>query len=127
MYIKPSRCPICGDVLTVTRLSCPSCDTSIEGRFAFTRLEQLAPDQLAFVEMFLRCDGKLSWLAQELKTSYPTVRGRLDEVIRALGYEVRDAPPDEEKQRAAEKRQAILDDLAAGKIGSSEALQLLQA
>ena len=126
MYLTPSKCPVCGDTLTVTRLSCPSCDTSIEGRFQFSRLERLTPEQLAFVELFVRCEGKLNWVAQELKSSYPTVRSRLDEAIRSMGFEVREAPPAEEKQRAVEQRQAILDDLAAGRINPTEAIQQLR-
>jgi len=35
-------------------------------------------------------------------------------------------PPAEEKARAAEQRQTILDDLAAGKISSAEAIKQLQ-
>ena len=126
MYITPSLCPICGDALSVTRLNCPSCDTSIEGRFQFSRLVQLSPEQLGFVELFVRCEGKLNWVAHELKSSYPTVRARLEEAIRAMGYEVRELPPAEEKQRAAEHRQAILDELAAGRISSAEAIRQLQ-
>ena len=126
MYVTPSRCPVCGDTLAVTRLNCPSCDTSIEGRFQFSRLERLTPEQLGFVELFVSCEGKLNWVAQELKVSYPTVRSRLEEAIRAMGYEVRDAPPAEEKQRATEQRQAILDDLAAGRISPNDAIRQLR-
>ena len=126
MYMTPSRCPICAETLTVTRLTCPACDTVIEGHFKPSRLEQLTPDQRNFVELFVACEGKLNWTAQELKISYPTVRARLDEVIRALGHEVREAPPAEEKQRDAAQRQAVLDDLAAGKVSSGEAIRLLQ-
>ena len=126
MYPTPSKCPVCAETLTVTRLHCPSCDTNIEGRFEFSRLERLSTEQRAFVEMFVRLDGKLNWVAQELKVSYPTVRSRLDEVIRAMGHDVHEAPPAEEKARAAEQRQAVLDDLAGGKISSAEAVKLLQ-
>jgi hypothetical protein len=126
MHPIPSKCPVCGETLTVTRLHCPSCDTNIEGRFEFSRLERLSLEQRAFVEMFVRLDGKLNWAAQELKVSYPTVRSRLDDVIRAMGYEVQEAPPAEEKARAGEQRQAILDDLAAGKISTAEAIKQLQ-
>jgi hypothetical protein len=112
--------------LAITRLNCPSCDTSIEGRFQFSRLERLTPEQLGFVVLFVRCEGKLNWVAQELKVSYPTVRSRLDETIRAMGYEVREAPPAEEKQRAAEQRQAILDELAAGRISPTDAVRQLR-
>lgn len=127
MYLTPSRCPVCGETLTVTRLHCRACDTAIEGRYQFSRLEALNTEQRAFVELFVRCDGKLNWVAQELKLSYPTVRARLDEVIRAMGYEVRESPPAEEKQRLAEQRQAILDNLAAGKITTADAIKQLQS
>ena len=126
MHATPSLCPVCGDKLAVTRLNCPNCDTSLEGRFQFSRLEQLSPEHRAFIELFVRCEGKLNWVAQELKLSYPTVRSRLDDVIRAMGHEVQQAPPAEEKARAAGQRQAILDDLAAGKISTAEAIKQLQ-
>ncbi len=127
MYMTPSVCPVCGDKLAITRLNCPNCDTTIEGRFQPSRLEQLSPEHRAFVELFVRCEGKLNWVAQELKLSYPTVRGRLDEVIRAMGYEVKEMPPAEEKQRLVEQRQAILDELAAGKVTPADAVRQLQA
>jgi hypothetical protein len=127
MRTAPSLCPVCGDKLAVTRLHCPNCDTSIEGRFQASRLEQLGPEHRAFVELFVRCEGKLNWVAQELKLSYPTVRARLDEVIRAMGYEVKEMPPAEEKQRQAEQRQTVLDELAAGKITPADAVRQLQA
>jgi len=127
MYLRPSHCPVCDDVLAVTRMHCNTCDTSIEGRFKVSRLEQLTPEQLAFVELFVRCEGKLNWAAQEMRVSYPTVRARLDDAIRALGYEVREMPPAEERQRATDQRQAILDDLAGGKISSAEAVRQLQS
>ncbi len=127
MYLNPSKCPVCGETLLVTRLSCPACDTGIEGRFQFSRIEQLNPEQLAFVELFVRCEGKLNWVAQELKISYPTVRARLEEAIRGMGYEVRDTPPAAERQLNAEQRQTILDDLAAGKISSVEAIRQLRS
>jgi hypothetical protein len=126
MYPTPSLCPVCGDKLTITRLNCPNCDTFLEGRFQLSRLEQLSPEHRAFVELFVRCEGKLNWVAQELKLSYPTVRSRLDDVIRGMGYEVKELPPAEEKQRLAGQRQTILDELAAGKITSADAVRQLQ-
>ena len=42
MHPTPSHCPVCGESLTVTRLACPACDTAIEGRFQFSRLDRLS-------------------------------------------------------------------------------------
>ena len=126
MYPVTSTCPICRDTMIVTRLQCPHCDTALEGRFTLERFHQLSAEQISFAELFLRCEGKLSWAADELGISYPTVRARLDDVIRALGYEVREETPAEEKQRRAESRQAILNDLAAGTITAEEAAGLLR-
>jgi hypothetical protein len=123
MYPLIGQCPICGDDLIVSRLHCRSCDTSIEGHFTPGRLCQLAPEQLAFIETFIRCEGKITRVEEELGISYPTVRSRLNDVIRALGYEVGEeaaAPPVEDA-----RRQEILKDLAEGRISSDEAVELL--
>jgi hypothetical protein len=121
MYATPTECPICHDDLLVTRLACRNCGTALEGRFVLERLFRLSPEQLHFVEVFLRCEGKINRMQEELGLSYPTVRSRLEDVIRALGYEV-----GEEKQVDSERRQEVLDRLARKEISSEEALQLLQ-
>jgi hypothetical protein len=127
MYPVVGKCPVCGEEMAVTRLHCPGCDSALEGQFALGRFYRLSADQLAFLETFVRLEGKITWVAEEMGLSYPTVRSRLVEVIRALGYEVREEPPQEVRQRAATQRQAVLDDLAAGKVSVDEALRLLQA
>ena len=121
MYPVPTECPICRDDLLVTRMVCRNCGTALEGRFAMGRLFQLTPEQLHFVEIFLRCEGKINRMQRELGLSYPTVRNRLGEIIRALGYEVR-----EEQNEDDERRQEILQRLAHKEIPSEEALRLLQ-
>jgi len=83
--------------------------------------------QVVFLETFVRCQGKLNWVGDELGLSYPTVRNRLNDLIRALGFEILDEPPAETRQRSAQQRQAVLEELAAGKLSSEEAIALLQA
>jgi hypothetical protein len=122
MYPVVGQCPICHDDLVVTRLHCRNCDTSLEGHFELGRLYQLTPGQLDFVETFIRCEGKITRVEQELGISYPTVRSRLHEVIHALGYEV----GEEEAPRDDSQRRAILSDLAQGRISSEQAVKLLQ-
>ena len=122
MYQVPTECPVCHDELIVTRLACRNCGTALEGRFSLEKIFQLTPEQLHFVEVFLRSEGKLNRVQDELGLSYPTVRSRLEEVIQALGYEVtgKDEGIDEEQ------RQEILRKLAAKEITSEKALELLQ-
>lgn len=114
------RCPVCEQNLEVTRLYCRHCDTALEGHFSLGRFYQLNPEQLQFVETLVRCEGKLNRTQDELGLSYPAVRSRLNDVIRALGYEVR-----EEAGPSTEQRRTILQDLASGKLSSEEALHLL--
>jgi hypothetical protein len=122
MYPVVGKCPVCGDTLSVTRLHCRNCDSALEGQFSLGRFYQLSPQQLAFIETFIRCEGKLTRLQDELGMSYPTARGRLTDVIRALGYEVRE----EEETISPEERKGILERLAAGEITSEGAVELLK-
>ncbi len=121
MYPVPTECPVCHDDLLVTRLVCRNCGTGLEGRFTMGRLLQLTPEQLHFVEVFIRCEGKLNRVEEELGISYPTVRNRLVEVIRALGYEV-----GEERATDDERRQDILARLARQEVSAEEAFRMLQ-
>jgi hypothetical protein len=94
----------------------------LEGQFSLGRFYQLTSQQLAFVETFIRCEGKLTRVQEELGISYPTARGRLTDVIRALGYEVREEPD----MVSAEERKTILERLATGEITSENAVELLK-
>jgi hypothetical protein len=121
VYPVIGRCPVCNDILDVTRLHCRNCDTVIEGHFGLGRFYQLTPEQLSFAETFIRCEGRINKVEEELGISYPTVRNRLNDLIRGLGYEVH-----EEGVLSAEQRKAILEQLASGQISSEEAVKLLR-
>jgi hypothetical protein len=123
MYPVIGRCPVCQQPLEVTRLYCRQCDTAVEGHFGLGRFYELSPEQLSFVETFVRCQGKLNRVQEELGLSYPTVRSRLYDAIKALGYEVdeEEAPP-----VTAETRQAVLAALSAGQISAEEAARRLR-
>lgn len=123
MRPAPARCPICQSELTLVRLHCSSCDTSIEGNFSAGQFSNLTPEQLEFIFTFVRCEGRINRMEQELGVSYPTIRNRLNEVIRALGYEPGREEPIEITQ---ERRNGILEDLSAGRITADEATRLLR-
>jgi hypothetical protein len=121
MYPVPAKCPVCEGDLYVERLVCGQCGSTLEGAFTLQRLARLTPEQWAFVETYLSCEGKLNRVQEELDLSYPTVRSRLNDVIRSLGYEVGESDKEDLQERAA-----VLDDLSNGNISVEEALQLLK-
>ena len=123
MHRIPSDCPICGGELAVTSLHCRECDTILQGRFQGGAFSQLNEEQLAFVELFIRNEGKITRMEVDLGLSYPTIRNRLLEVIRALGYEPGE---DEFAGLSDEERKGILDDLDRGVINYEEALRRIQ-
>ncbi|HQE93019.1 MAG TPA: DUF2089 domain-containing protein [Anaerolineae bacterium] len=139
MYPVPTECPVCHDDLHVSQLACRTCGTEIRGTFEMDRLAQLIPEQRYFVEVFLLCEGKLNCVQDELGISYPTVRSRLDEIIRALKRErttplqvaplpqIPPAPPGSSAPAVdMAQHQEILDRLARREISLEEALQLLE-
>ena len=124
------RCPICGDELAVTRLHCSSCDTQIEGRFQLGRFQRLAADQLAFLEVFVKNRGIIKDVEAELGISYPTVRARLDDALRAMGFPTggEDDPrpsPRQVQAQAREERRRVLEDLREKRISADEAARRL--
>ncbi|MEY2819055.1 MAG: DUF2089 domain-containing protein [Chloroflexota bacterium] len=123
MRPAPTRCPICQSEMEVVRLHCSSCDTSIEGSFALGQFSNLSTEQMEFVFTFVRCEGKINRMEQELGLSYPTIRNRLHEVIRKLGFEPgRDETPEVDD----DTRSSVIADLEAGKITADQAMRMLR-
>lgn len=123
MHHIPSACPVCGGELVVTNVQCRECETALQGRFTSGAFSQLNEEQLAFVELFVRNEGKITRMEADLNLSYPTIRNRLQEIIRALGYEPGD---DEFAGLSDDERKGILDDLERGTITYDEALRKIQ-
>jgi hypothetical protein len=133
-----ATCPVCSGELTITRLHCRSCGTALEGEFGVGRFGRLDSEQLALLESFLRSRGNLKEMERELGISYPTVRGRVDALVRALGLadgasdeesldpEAPDEPDATATDAAAERRN-ILERLARKEIDADEAATALRA
>ena len=128
-YPVIGRCPVCGDELAVTQLNCGTCHTQIEGRFQLGRFQRLNPDQLAFVEVFVKNRGIIKDVEVELGISYPTVRARLDEAVKAMGFAAGGEDglrPRVSAAQAREQKRLILEELKAKRISAEEAARRLE-
>jgi hypothetical protein len=130
-----ATCPVCDHELTVTRLHCGECGTTLEGTFSVGRFGRLNREQLAVLESFLKSRGNLREMERELGISYPTVRGRVDAVVRALGFgpatsaePTDDGEPDTSDTAATSaERRAVLERLARHEISADEAAATLRS
>ena len=125
----PTRDPLTGGRVVVTRLECPDSGTAIEGRFDLGWIGRLTREQLDFVGLLLRYRANVQKLAAEVGISYNTARNRLDDVVQALGGDVRgaaDDPPAPAPARAV-PADDVLDLLARGEITHEDALRRLRS
>jgi hypothetical protein len=126
-----ATCPVCADELAVTRLNCRSCGTTLEGDFSVGRFGRLTREQLTLLESFLRSRGNLRDMERELGISYPTVRSRVEALVRALGFGPRDG--DEQDTVVTEipvpgaTRQEVLEALARHEIDAEDAAIAIRA
>jgi hypothetical protein len=134
-----ATCPVCSGELAVTRLHCRSCGTTLEGDFNVGRFGRLSREQMTVLESFLRSRGNLRDMERELGLSYPTIRSRVEALVRALGFGPRadadEGAPDADTAGGpgsagrpagdaadvAAARQDILERLARREIGADEA------
>lgn len=128
MHAVIGTCPICHDELAVTRLHCENCGTTLDGEFSLGLLQRLSPEQIQFVEAFIRNRGSLKDVGAELNISYPTVNSRLNDILIALGYgdRVKAADAPENPGVSAERKRDILTQVRQGKISAAEAEALLR-
>lgn len=121
----PKKCPICQGNVIVTRFFCPDCQTSVEGSFVpqQSAFQDLSPEQMNFLLTFIRSEGRLNRMEEILGLSYPTLKNRLNDVIKALGFQ---PEKDVRFKLSDSQRQQILDDLENGRIDSTQALRYLQ-
>ncbi len=135
-----TQCPVCGGEMQPAAVKCKSCDAHISAPFDTCRFCSLLPEHLSFVETFLRCEGNLSKVGDELGISYPTVRNRLAAALAALNLE--NGSPlayggqaasggvehgsDDSAIDPAELRRSVLNRLSNGEINAEEAAEELR-
>jgi hypothetical protein len=128
-------CPTCGGAFAVTELTCTVCDTVVRSRYGPCPFCSLPPEDLAFLLVFVKNRGNVKEMERELGVSYWTIRGRLNEVISAMGFEPGDDAPEEpggerqtsrHREDATAARQGVLAQLNRGEISAEEAAARLE-
>ena len=131
-----ATCPVCAHELAVTRLRCGECGTTIEGEFSVGRFGRLTREQTQVLESFLRSRGNLRDMERELGISYPTVRARVESLVRALGFGPRDeadapAPSAAAAATTPEEtttaRRGVLERLARRELSAEQAAEAIRA
>jgi hypothetical protein len=120
------QCPACGGELIVTQQSCTTCDTVILGRFRPNIFSRLSPENLKFLEIFVKNRGNVKDMEREMEWSYWTIRNRLNEIIVELGFEAGEseevaAAGEGAETALADARQSILAQLESGELTAGEA------
>ena len=123
------RCPTCGGPLIVTELRCQQCQTQVRSRYSPCAFCTLTAEQLVFVKLFVERRGNLREMEKALGVSYPTVRGKLEEIAERLASAPipADVAPPPPTDAEAEARREVLRRIAEGRLSVKEGLARLRA
>ena len=111
------QCANCSNALEITRAACRACGLGYEGRFHLSRLARLEPGHQHLAEQIVLTAGNLKEVAGALDISYPTLRKRLDGLIRALK---------DLRAGDAARTRSLLDAVEAGRMSAEEAARLIK-
>ena len=113
----PTICPACTSKLEITELKCKTCGTVLQGEFPINRLLSLSEEDEKFLMAFLRSRGNIKEVQERLGISYPTVKNRLDKLLKAMGLF---------NEVEGLKEKEILENLEKKEISVSEAVKLIK-
>ena len=77
-------CPACKSMLQPKVLGCTQCDIRVEGPFQLNEFATLPSEDLHFLRIFIRCEGRIRDMEPALGLSYPTIRSRLTDLKNKL-------------------------------------------
>lgn len=121
----PRDCPVCGDRLALTRLSCEDCGTELSGVFGACDFCALGDEDRQILRVFLSSRGNMKDVERYLGVSYPTARSRFDTLLGRLGINpAGDDEPPAPRPRDPD-RVAVLERLARGELDVDAATDLI--
>lgn len=115
--MKLTTCPYCKGKLRIKEYQCNSCNLTLKGDFEESYFANLTSEQLDFIRMFIIVQGNIKEMEKRLNISYPTVKNRLSEIIRAFGH----------NKKADEDFSDVFHDLEEGFVTVEQALAMIEA
>jgi len=106
----------------ISRLTCPECNTAIEGTFGHGLFSDLTDEERRFVELFVVSRGNIKEMEKRLGISYPTVRNKLDTIVAKLDNRMQKADPDIRSMRRLE----IIESIKRGELSPEEGASLIE-
>lgn len=98
-FNKLDSCPICQGNLIFSRLTCKNCKTEfpvnepVESHKLSSLFNNLTSEQIEFLISFLQARGNLKTICKEKDKTYPTIKRRLDDLLKALNLMEEDEEP----------------------------------
>lgn len=99
-FNKLDSCPICHGDLVFSKLTCENCKTEfpinvpVESHKLASLFLNLTAEQMDFLTLFLQSRGNLKTVCEKQNKTYPTIKRRLDDLLRALNLLEDDTEPD---------------------------------
>jgi len=100
--------------MVISELRCPKCDLRLKKNFAPCEFCQLSEEDYEFLKVFLRTQGRITDIEKILGQSYPTIKTKIDNLLKNL----RLSPIDDQDDP--------IEALAKGKLSVDEAVAILK-
>jgi len=130
MKTQLHNCCSCGSPLEITEYFCPSCETTIRGKFSGCPFCALSDEDRLFALIFIQTEGNMKDVERLMGVSYPTVKAKLAKLNAALGGELTPAVTNDHKKEFEARTRPdvtrILDKLSAGEISAEDAIRFLR-
>ncbi|MGZ3698745.1 MAG: DUF2089 family protein [Bdellovibrionota bacterium] len=118
------QCPSCQKVLRPKHLVCDGCEIQVDGRFELNEFATLPQEELHFLRIFVRCEGRIKEMESALGLSYPTIRARLTALKTKLAGPVDEGAAADSKKVSTTSE--VLKRLEAGEISFEEAMKTIK-
>ena len=79
------KCPVCGEDLAISKLTCANCKLDFSGSFQMSLFENLNDSEIDFVKQFLKNEGNFSRLQEHYGMTYANVKNILKDINIKLG------------------------------------------